>query len=212
MSFAPYTPTTPNSTDTFPGTQQIIENNFTSLNQQISVNHVALNAASNNGQHTFVSFVPQATDPASAVTTSILYTKTSADTTVSEPYFGTGLSPNNNIYKVPLTLELLNIATISGSAVIAIFTGVPTMHGTLFAYSYPMSSSKRTLFSPFVWDGTNVYVPNTPVSPDYLAPGQLSSSSTGALAFFTATGPNLSITNLGSSHPNINLLITGVIM
>lgn len=70
MTFT-YTPGTPNATDTIPATQQPIQNNFLSINQQyggpgagLLGDHVPLTAGSNNGRHNQVGLVTQ-TLPAS---------------------------------------------------------------------------------------------------------------------------------------------------
>jgi hypothetical protein len=75
MPFNPYTDSVPNSTDTISGTQPTILDNFTSLDQQFAVNHVALTSASNNGKHNFCSFPVQAADPATTTTECAFYSK-----------------------------------------------------------------------------------------------------------------------------------------
>lgn len=74
-----YIPTIPQPGDS-PATQsqaQILEN-FTQLNTQFSVDHVALNAGANNGKHIKTTFIDQAADPVVAANEIDLYSKSLA--------------------------------------------------------------------------------------------------------------------------------------
>ncbi|HEX5553452.1 MAG TPA: hypothetical protein VFX43_09410 [Chitinophagaceae bacterium] len=70
-----YTPGVPNATDTIPATQVPIQNNFLSLNQQFSVDHLALTNGSPYGEHIKVTLNLRNSDPSASADGPILYSK-----------------------------------------------------------------------------------------------------------------------------------------
>lgn len=73
-----YDPNIPQSNDIISASQIDLLNNFTSLNTQFNVDHVALNAGSNNGKHEKSTYIEQSADPTTAANEIALYSKESA--------------------------------------------------------------------------------------------------------------------------------------
>lgn len=65
----------PQSTDDPSVSQGQILTNFSQLNTQFSVNHIALTAGADNGKHTFIEMLDQVADPATAVNEMTIYSK-----------------------------------------------------------------------------------------------------------------------------------------
>ena len=58
MPFDPYYPDIPLDTDDPSDSQGLILSNFSTLNQQFSIDHIPLTDSTNNGFHTKISYVP----------------------------------------------------------------------------------------------------------------------------------------------------------
>lgn len=61
-----YQPGIPNLNDAFPSSSLDLKNNFTSINDNFQKNHIALNAASNQGKHTALQLIGQGAPPTTA--------------------------------------------------------------------------------------------------------------------------------------------------
>lgn len=70
-----FTPNIPTSSQTLGQTQQPIQDNFTTINTTIAVDHVAMNSA-NQGYHTIIHQGPQGSDPGAIAGIGQLYVKT----------------------------------------------------------------------------------------------------------------------------------------
>ncbi len=214
-----YTLNIPSANQTIASSQTPIMNNFTELNSDFGTNHVQFIDATpaNRGKHNICTLIQRGADQTpSAQTESIFYTKNSPTVNqISAPFFGTltgGGIPN--FYNVPLVIQILNIAVAGvGSSNVLDFIGLAPMSGTVIIYLQNFALHVRTIFSPFIWDGANVYVPGIPPN-DTAGAGQLTSSS-GTLSRFTTNLGNAggTILQVVSTSPGIcNAIITGTIM
>ncbi len=71
-----YTPGIPVSGASIPAQDRsLISDNFTQLNTQFSIDHVALTSAMNNGYHTNVHYLQQPSDAAAVASANVVYTK-----------------------------------------------------------------------------------------------------------------------------------------
>lgn len=76
-----FQPTIPNPADYLAQSQIDLRNNFNLLNTYFSLNHIALNAGSDNGKHTYVTYVEQGADPVTAANEMAVYSKDVAGST-----------------------------------------------------------------------------------------------------------------------------------
>lgn len=81
-----YTPGTPNATDPIPSTQQPIQNNFLSLNQQFGVDHLPLTSSTPYGYHNKATLVQQSAAPTAVSLADILYTISAGTPAKTELY------------------------------------------------------------------------------------------------------------------------------
>jgi hypothetical protein len=195
-----YLPGIPNATDIPSNSQPQIKENFTQLNTQFSVEHVAFNAASGNGQHLGITLPP---NPAGLAFP--------AGTNWQIRHDSTGVAPNNKesidviapgpkYFPIPLrhtytaivipantaNINLLDLATANLGA---------NASGTL--HLYDATSPGRSIFTTFVWLSGTAYLPGTS--------GQLVSSN--SWQYFAMAGTVLRLHTNGSNPAGSGTLI-----
>lgn len=102
-----YNPSIPNSTDLISASQQPIKDNFTQLNTQFGIDHVAFNNGGSNGtgHHKKVQIdTPLGADPAQSGVTGAFYTK--SDGTNAQAYY------NNGVKVFELTSKILTYTPV----------------------------------------------------------------------------------------------------
>lgn len=210
-----YTLNMPQANQTVANSRQPIVDNFTNLNTTIGTDHIEpiYNAVpANRGKHNKVSLPQQGADPASTATESIFYTKQNPTApNVAAPYFRAGLGGSDRVYNVPVSISAPFVAIV-GFATIYDFVGKAPMAGTVMAYLLNFALHVRTVFSPFIWDGVNLWLPGIPPA-DVAGVGQLASSP-GTLSRLTTNNGNLGGTRLqvlSTSGGACNAIITGVL-
>ena len=121
-----YHPNIPQANDDPSVSQGDMLDNFTKLNSDFSVNHVPFTAGGNKGFHTLVQFpTVQATDPAVAGTSSVLYPK--AGPTDTELFFRNV----NNIF------QLTNLPAVNGT----ITNVIPSANGQVVSERHGLTTN-----------------------------------------------------------------------
>lgn len=126
----------PQPTDVPSSSQNDLLNNFSSLNTQFAVDHIALIAGANNGYHTKVTFNDVQSNPALSFPQTELYTKTSANATVNDRY-------NDLYYYEKNTTGTSSVIQLTGGGVTSAAYG--TFNGTTGAFvaGYNITSGTR---------------------------------------------------------------------
>ena len=193
-----YKPNIPASTDKPAQSQPEIQTNFSELNTQFSLEHVAFNAGADNGKHKFVTLqrsagiVPAGTNliVAQALTPS------------GNPYVQVA-SPTR-LFSIPLTYTTpvaIHIIAGSGNRNLIDFAalGFVPQEGTIL--SYDTVNKTRVNFSPFSFDGAVIWMPPGTT-------GQLSSGgSGGTFEQFRAAGSVLQMRTNSVPAGGLNVLI-----
>ena len=149
-----YLPTIPAANDKPAQSQSEIQENFTQLNSQFLTEHVAFNAAADNGQHKFVTLRRSA----GVVPVGDNMVIAQALTPAGNPYVQ-ALNATS-IFSIPLVYTT-TVAVLVGTSNLIDFAalGLVPQAGTLFVYD--TATVNKTILSPFVYDGVGVVTPGT---------------------------------------------------
>jgi len=151
-----YKPTIPASTDKPAQSQADIQENFTQLNNQFKIEHIAFDAAADNGQHKFITLkrsagvVPAGTD----------WVVAQALTPAANPYLQ--LVNASTFFSIPLTYYFTK-HIIAGTATRNLIDFGPAginlfpQSGTISLYD--KNTQNRTVFAPYTWVGGVLYIP-----------------------------------------------------
>ena len=212
-----YTANVPQAAQTVAQTQVPINNNFLEINSDFQTDHIGYTNATvaDRGKHYEVTLKRQvgAIAPADNNESILFSTISPTINQISCPIYAAGFGATSLNYSLSLSFVVYNINAIVGSADVYDFTGKAPMAGTAIIYFQNFALHVRTLLSPFIWDGTNVYVPGIPPH-DSAGAGQLQSSP-GTISRFTTNLGNLggTILQVVSTSPGLcNAIITGTIM
>jgi len=202
-----YLPNIPQPNDKPSKSQSQILGNFGELNTQFGTEHVALNAASGNGQHLAIT-LPRNPSVANPTGTNWLLEQGFASNKATLQIRSTG--PNYSHIPLRHVVNKNGISAGAGTHTIVDFTTIPGMAalsnaaGTLFMFD--VNQKTRSLFSTFVYDGATIFIPSGP-SGNSFPSGQLPSGDkwTG----FTSVGTVLKFTTAaGSPGTDAILIIT----
>lgn len=191
-----YLPTIPAANDKPAQSQSEIQENFTQLNSQFLTEHVAFNAAADNGQHKFVTLKRSAGVP--PVGTNMVIAQ--ALTPAGNPYVQALNS--TTIFSIPLVYTTPANIAIPGAGTNNLFDfaalGFVPQVGTLLVYD--VNTTNRTILSPFVYVGGVLETPGTT--------GQLKSG--GELLRFDSVGSMLQLETNGAYTVSVRVIGTAI--
>ena len=181
----------PAPTDVPRNSQSAILNNFTTLNTQYGTEHVALNAASDNGKHKFVTLmrsagvVPAGTDVILA----------QALTISGNPYLQ--YHSSTQLYSIPIITTVTG-AIANGLHTIFDFSVLPMIPQMGTIQVMDANSGGKSIFTTFTWLAGVLQVPPTSAQ---LVTGSV-------WTYFDVSGTRLRLNNTGAPR-NYMLKITG---
>jgi hypothetical protein len=192
-----YNPNIPQGTDNLSTSQGQMLTNFGLLNTYFGRDHFAFTDGTNPGYHQQVNLT--FSNPSVAVTNGgVFYGKAAVTSGSCTPAWKTKISSTTFGYTMPVCLNAGNFTTSSSSTkTLNNFSGYPPMMGT--AYAFDTANFRRTLISPFYWDGTTVYFPGST--------GQLPSGST--LVKFDSSTSSAQLITDGTSGLVVNIRYIG---
>lgn len=152
-----YLPTIPAANDRPAQSQAQIQENFTQLNTQFGAEHVAFDAAANNGQHRYITLQRMAVAAPTGTNVRI-----SQDTTVvGNPFIKVGFAAD--YYSIPL-MSSVSAPIPGGSHTTTIVdfgaAGLNLVPQTGNIFVYDDNSRTRTIFTPFVYIGGVLTIPS----------------------------------------------------
>lgn len=197
-----YLPSIPAANDKPAQSQSQIQQNFTQLNTQFGVEHVAFDAATANGQHKSITLQKIVAGAATGTNVVISQSLTPVGNPFIKADFGPTAPLTGDFYSIPLMASALkNIAGGTATFILVDFgaAGLKLVPQTGNIFVYNDSSRDRTIFSPFVYVGGVLTVPGSA--------GQLRSGS--QLTKLNSAGSVLTLETTASIAGNIIIKITG---
>lgn len=199
-----YNTNIPQPSQTLAQTQPGINTNFSLINTGFAQDHVSYATGTNVGKHDKITFIQGSSGKTVTPTgtDSILFTKSVAGV----PTLGYNFQATAGLIQsqIPIALHYSLALGTSTTVNLVGFNNFPAMYGTILMFD--AAATTRTLFSPFVFDGTGLRVPA--LSGTFPAvTGQLPSGT--AFKNFTYSGNILQLEKDSSSY-NVKLLIQAI--
>jgi hypothetical protein len=154
-----YDPAIPLASDIPSQSQHQIYDNFGQLNTQIGTEHTALNAATGNGKHKYITLIQNPVAPA-PIGTDLLMKQVSAASTNDVEF----LDVSGNRWYVPLRRLFITINIPVGSNTITLVNFATIALGNRISgtlHIYDDNSLSRSIFTTFVYIAPGLGVPGT---------------------------------------------------